>query len=371
MSVEMTRDRAKAYQRQKQVLHLVHLAVSPAILLLAAVTPVSRLLHQCAVAAGGPPYAVLSFYFLFLSLFLMIFDLPFDFYSGFILEHRFGLSNQNLRAWIADFLKRSVLSFVFSLAMIAALYALIWHYPAQWWVIAWAAYAVVGYVFGKLFPVLIVPLFYKYSPVEDGFLRERIFALAKRYGMPVGNVYSLNLSRKTKKANAAFMGIGRTKRVILSDTLLANFTPEEIESVLAHELGHYKHRDIWRQLGFGLVASFISFLCIFLCIEPVARGLGYGGAGDLGAMPVLFLAGSLLGLVLTPLQSAFSRRMERAADRFSLEAFAYPDIFISAMEKLGALNLADPSPHPVYEWFFYSHPSIPKRVAMARNWKRT
>jgi STE24 endopeptidase len=362
--------RAKAYQKKKQVLTLFNLAVTPAILALIILTPLSVQFKTWAASLTTFPYAVTAFYFLFLSIFTMLLDLPLDFYSSHILEHQFQLSNRNLVSWIADFIKRSLLSFVLALAMIEGLYALIWNFPSFWWVLAWGAYAGVSYVLGKLFPVLIVPLFYKYSPVTNDFLRERIFKMAKTYGMPVENIYSLNLSRTTKKANAAFMGIGKTKRVVLSDTLLEHFTPEEIESVVAHELGHYKHHDIWKHLGFGLVTSFILFWLAFKIAGPLAERAGFEGGGDVAAMPVLFLVFYLFSLVLTPLQSALGRRMERAADKFSLNAFSYPDVFISAMQKLAQQNLADPSPHPVYEWFFYDHPAIPKRIRMAEEWRQ-
>jgi len=226
-----------------------------------------------------------------------------------------------------------------------------------------------SYILGKVFPVFIVPLFYKYGKVENESLKQRIFDLAKRYGLPVENVYSLNLSRTTKKANAAFMGMGKTKRVVLSDTLLAHFTADEIEAVVAHELGHFKHKDIWKSLGLGLMSSFAGFWMVFRVLDPAARAFGFQGVGDIGALPLVFLIFFGFHLLMMPLQNGFSRMLERAADRFALTAFPQKEAFISCMDKLSRVNLADPDPHPLVEWLFYDHPAISKRIKAAREWK--
>ncbi|MBI3317219.1 MAG: M48 family metalloprotease [Candidatus Omnitrophica bacterium] len=364
------KSKAKEYSAQKKKLELVNLALTPALLVFILLTPLTHLFKAWSSEIVANPYGVLAFYFLFLSLFHFLIDFPLSYYSGFILEHRYGLSNHSLASWMGDMAKRALLSFGFSLLLILALYGLIWHWPHQWWIWAWAGYAFVSFVMGKIFPVLIVPLFYKYSPVADEGLKDRIFALAKKYGMPLKNIYSLNLSRTTKKANAAFMGMGKTKRVVLSDTLIENFTGDEIEVVVAHELGHFKHRDIWKILSFGLIVSLAGFYLLFRTLTPLAYRLGLEGPGDIAALPLIFLIFVLFFLALAPLQNGFSRWMERLADLFALEAYPNREAFISCMEKLGTVNLADPDPHPLYEWFFYDHPSIPKRVAMARQWKK-
>ena len=360
--------KSRDYQRIHQRITLFSLVWNPLLLLLLVLTPASLWIKETASAAGSQPMTVLAVYFLILSAILWVVDLPLSFYSGYLIEHRFGLSNQTPAGWILFLLKRTALSMALSLALIAGLYALIWHFPDRWWLLAWAAYAVVSFVLGKMFPVWIVPLFYRYEKVPDEALRRRIFELTNRYGLPVENLYSLNLSKTTKKANAAFMGIGKSKRVVLSDTLLEQFNSEEIETVVAHELGHYKHRDILKQIALGSVVSLAGFFLASGMLSKMAGAFGFDGVGDPAAMPLLFLVFSLMGLIWTPAQSAFSRCLERAADRFALEALRAPEVFISCMEKLGRVNLAETSPHPVYEWYFYDHPSIPRRIAMARHW---
>jgi len=360
-------EKSKAYQKKKQVLTLFHLAYTPAVLLLAIATPLSLVFKSWAGGVVANDYAVVALYFVIFSLYTLVLDFPFSYYSGFTLEHQFDLSNQNFSAWLKDFFKKALLSFALSILLIEALFALIWRFPSTWWLLAWAGFALVSYGLGKIFPVWIVPLFYKYGKVEDEGLKNRILDLAARYGLPVENVYSINLSKTTKKANAAFMGMGKTKRVVLSDTLLENFTGDEIETVVAHELGHFKHRDIWKQLAFGLVLSLVSFWIAFQLLTPTSGFFGFEGAGDVAMLPLLFLIFYGVSLVLMPLQNGFSRRLERAADRFALIAYPHREVFISCMEKLGQVNLADADPHPLYEWFFYDHPAIGKRIRMAQS----
>ena len=266
-------------------------------------------------------------------------------------------------------MKKTLLSFALSLVLLECLYWIIRVNPAHWWILAWAAYAFVSYVLGKVFPVVIVPLFYKYGRLEDKELETKVLKLAARFDMPVGNVYSINLSKTTKKANAAFMGIGKTKRVVLSDTLTQNFTHSEVEVVVAHELGHYKHRDIWRLLAFGLLASLVAFATGFFGMNALVPALSLNSSADAAGLPLLFLIFYIVNLVLMPLMNGYSRRRERAADVFALKALETREVFISCMVKLGEQNLADPEPPAWYEWFFYDHPSIGKRLALARAWK--
>ncbi len=358
---------ASAYQTIRRRLTLFHLILTPALLGILIVSGWTFGMRQNAIAfAGISEWGVVAVYVVLFSLFFLIFDLPLAFYSGFTLEHQFGLSNQSFGQWLLDLGKKTLLSFVLSLVLLECLYWIIRVDPAHWWVWAWVAYAFVSYVLGKVFPVVIVPLFYKYGKLEDKELEAKVLKLAARFDMPVENVYSLNLSKTTKKANAAFMGIGRTKRVVLSDTLIRNFTHPEVEVVVAHELGHYKHRDIWRLLAFGLAASLGAFAAGFWGMNELAPALSLNSVADVAGLPLLFLIFYAVNLILMPAMNGYSRRRERAADLFALKALETREVFISCMEKLGEQNLADPEPPAWYEWFFYDHPSIGKRVAMAK-----
>ena len=358
-------EKAKAYQRQKYLVSLLHLGLEALLLVVLAGSGLSFVLKAWAEAAAENFYARLACYYGLFFAFLWIFSLPLAFYSGFRLEHAYGLSNQKLGPWIVESLKKTLLSFALSLALVCGLYALIRAFPESWWVGAWLGFAGVSYVLGQLFPVLIVPLFYKYSRVADETLKQRIFHLVERFGLPLENVYSLNLSKTTKKANAMFAGLGKTKRLVLADTLLQNFSPEEIESIVAHELGHFKHRDIWHHLGFNLATSLVSFSLAFHLLRRFSPRFGFEGAGDLAAFPLLYLIFFIFGTLLTPLSNAYSRWREQEADRFSLEATGASG-FIPAMENLARLNLADPRPSRWVVWWFHTHPPIAERIEFAR-----
>lgn len=363
-------EKNKAYQRVRNWLHLVSILTSFGILAAAIVLRLTLAFYDWAAQITTQPYGAAFLYFFIFTVYSTVVSFPLSFYSGFILEHQYELSNQTFPAWLWDWAKRQILSFVISAPLVLILYALIWNFEDTWWILGWAGYAVFSLVLGKLFPVLIVPLFYKYSPITDQALKQKIEALAGKFNLAIQNVYSLNLSKTTKKANAAFTGFGKTKRVILGDTLLDSFTHEEIESVLAHELGHYKHKDIWKQFVFGVLFSFVGFWLAFRLLSVGTEVMAYGGPGDVRAFPLLALIFYVFGLVMSPLGNAYSRHVERQADRFALKAIPDKKPFISAMRKLGDLNLADPEPHPLIEFFLYDHPAIAKRIRMAEQFGR-
>ncbi len=361
-----TLDKAKLYQKKRQQLTLAHLFFRPVELVVFAASGLSAQASGIAMTSFSQAYVSLLVFYLMYSAFIMALEFPFSLYSGHYVEKTFSLTNQNLFQWLGDYLKKNALSIGFSALLMSGLYFLIWNRPDDWWVLAWASFAAVSYGIGRLFPVLIVPMFYKYSPVPEGEVRELIVKLAGRFRMPLSNVYSINLSKTTKKANAAFMGMGKTKRVVLSDTLLENFTPQEIEGVVAHELGHYKHGDIWKHLGLGLAVSFAGFWVVFKAIGPLSAQFGFDGAADIAALPLISLLFYVFNLVLMPVQNGFSRAIETDADRFAYETLKKGDVYAGALQKLAAVNLSDPEPNPVYEWFFYDHPAIGRRVRFIR-----
>lgn len=360
-------EKNKAYQKARNWLTLYSILLTFVILSGAIVFRLTLLFHEWAYRLTPSAYGTLFFYFLFFSLYSSVLSFPLSFYSGYCLEHRYELSNQTFPAWLWEGAKKQLLSFLVSTSLVFTLYALIWNFESSWWLLGWAAYALFSLGLGKLFPVLIVPLFYTYSPISDEALRTKVEALANRFGMKIKNIYSLNLSKTTKKANAAFTGFGKTKRVILGDTLLHSFSHAEIEAVLAHELGHYKHGDIWKQFGFGTFLSLVCFWLAFQSLGVLSHELGYLGAGDIRSFPLLCLIFFLSSLVMSPAGNAFSRRAEGRADQFALEATQDRASFISAMQKLSGLNLADPAPHPIIEFLLYDHPSIGKRIRMAEH----
>lgn len=359
----------KEYQKKRNLLHFAGIFLTLIILYGAIGFGLTFQFYDWASSITQLQHGIVFLYFLFFSLYSLLISFPMSFYSGFILEHQYHLSNQTLGSWFWEWTKKQLLGFVISAPLVLLLYILIWNFPTTWWFLGWLGYAAFSLVMGKLFPVIIVPLFYKYSPIKDQVLKAKIEALAGRFDLKIRNISSLNLSKTTKKANAAFTGLGKTKRVILGDTLLESFSHNEIETVLAHELGHCKHHDIWKQFLFGAVLSFVGFWLAYQLLNGFSIQLGYEGAGDVRSFPLFSLIFFIFGLIISPAGNTFSRYAENKADQFALDATRDKQSFISAMQKLSDMNLADPNPNPLIEFFLYDHPPVGKRIRMAEQYR--
>ncbi|PIQ86296.1 MAG: hypothetical protein COV74_05375 [Candidatus Omnitrophica bacterium CG11_big_fil_rev_8_21_14_0_20_45_26] len=363
-SIENNQTKAKSYQRVKNIVLLIHYVLLLVLFLIILLPPKSLIVIPESLRSLSPYIQLAAFFGLF-SFYFFLGRLPLSIYSGYILEKQFELSRQTFWGWFLRSLKAEMISFVFMGVLVILLYALIWHAGDLWWFYAWISYALVSLGMGKLFPVLIVPLFYRYTPLPEGSLKTRIKELTERFQLKIKDVYSLNLSQTTKKANAMFCGIGKTKRIVMSDTLLENFTDDEIMAVLAHELGHYCHRDIWRQFWFGFSMSFLTFYISFLWLKTWVPEFGIHATSDIKSFPILCFIMFMLSFVLTPVGNLFSRWLERAADRFAIDTLKESAPFIDSMKKLAQINLADMDPNPVIEFLFHSHPSIRKRIQWA------
>jgi STE24 endopeptidase len=291
--------------------------------------------------------------------------LPLAFWSGFVLEHRFGLSNQSFPHWVWKQVKSWLVGGPIGLVLLLGLYALIWYGGAWWWLWAALGWLVVSLVLGQLLPVVILPLFYKVTPLDDSSLLERLRGLASGTGLNVEGIYRLHLSAETKKANAALAGLGRARRVLLGDTLLDGFTPEEIEVIFAHEVGHHVHRHLPKLVVESVVLAVCGLWLVDLLLRLVAEPLGYAGFSDPAALPLLMLVLSLFGLLLSPMQNGLSRFFERQCDRYALKRTRMPEAYRSAFIKLAKLNKCDPDPNRLVVWLFEDHPPIKERLALA------
>jgi STE24 endopeptidase len=228
----------------------------------------------------------------------------------------------------------------------------------------------ISVILSQIFPIIILPIFYKVLPLNDEELKTRIRNLAIGAGIKVENFFSFDMSKNTKKANAAFTGLGKTKRIILGDTLLNNYTKDEIETVIAHELGHYKHKHILKNILFGTVSSFLTFFVISVLYKNTLSWFDFNNITQIAALPLLSLWAMLIGLVQSPIGNILSRKYEYEADRYAIESTYKPDSFISTLNKLTNQNLGDREPHPFVEWFFYSHPSIKNRINAIKNFAK-
>jgi STE24 endopeptidase len=303
-----------------------------------------------------------------IAILLQLIELPVSFYQGYRLEHRYGLSNQTLRQWIVDYGKAALIGTVLTAAAASVVYAAIRWNRDWWWALSAAVFAVIMIGLVQLAPVLLLPLFYSFKPLDRPPLVDRLLQLAARARTRVMGVYEWVLSVHTKKANAALAGIGRTRRILVSDTLLANFTDDEIAVVLAHELSHHVHHDLWRAMALQTVLLFVSSFAAHIALVSLADPLALRGVDDPAGLPLLLLVGGVCSFLFMPLANALSRAHERRADRYALDMTELPDAFISAMKRLSQQNLAEEYPSALVQWLFYSHPPIRARVEAARAW---
>ena len=362
-------DRAARYHRLKRRALLLSSVARVLVLLLVIVTGFSVLLRDISsVLAGGSFTLTIIVYVVGLSLFLEIVRLPLAFYEGVTLERRYGLSTQSDGHWWFGQFKSGILVLVF----VAVFTVLIWHLiflmPELWWVFTAVSLIIVLIGLVQIAPVSLIPLFYDIKPLDRPLLRERLVALAQKTGAPVFGVFEWRVSNGTRKANALLVGIGRTKRILLSDTLLADHSDDEIEVILAHELAHHVHHDIWK--GVILEGVFIWAGCylgdrVLTLAVPI---LQLSGKSDIAGFPIVVMAGITVSLLLVPIVNAVSRLHERRADRYALEMTRNTQAFISAMKRLGMQNLADERPSRLVQLLFHTHPPISARIAAAEVW---
>lgn len=312
---------------------------------------------------------VAGFVLIFGGIYFLL-DLPLGYYSGFVLPHRYGLSTQTLSGWVVDLIKSVLLGGILGLLVIEIIYYVLRISPDLWWLWAGLILLFFSVILANLAPVLLMPLFYKFVPLEEEHadLVDRLMNLADRAGTHVRGVYQFDMSRRTKAANAAITGLGNTRRIILGDTLINEFSPDEVETILAHELGHQVHRDI--PIGI-LVESIITLGGLYLASLGLQWGVevfGFEGVADIAAFPLFGLVVGAYGMVTMPLGNAFSRWRERRADEYALKTTCNGQAYASALTRLANQNLAEADPEPWVEVLLYSHPALNKRIAMAESY---
>jgi STE24 endopeptidase len=295
---------------------------------------------------------------------------PLSYYSGFYLEHKYNLSNQTLLKWLWESVKGLLVSAAIGLPLLLFFFYVINKYGEWWWLPLAIGLFFFSVILARLVPILILPIFYKVIPLENENLKTKIYNLASQAGLKVENIYSFNMSKNTKKANAAFTGLGKTKRILLGDTLLNSYTEDEIETVIAHELGHYKKKHIIKNLLIGTFTSFFTLYVIAALYNWSLPWFRFTQISQIAALPILTLWGMIVGMLLTPITNMISRRFEYEADEYAVVSTSNVSSFTAVLEKLTEQNLGDKDPHPFVEWFFYSHPSIKKRISAIQEFVR-
>lgn len=310
--------------------------------------------------------AVIAIYVTVFSLLHILWSLPWDYYGGWVLEHRFDLSTQTLAAWVWKHGKQWAIGWVLFLVLVEGLYGCLAVSPRLWW--AWATIGWVGFtvVLTRWMPVVLLPLFYRCEPLADAALSARLMRLVERCGLSAIGAYQINFSRDTRKANAALVGLGNTRRIVIADTLLNRFTPDEIETVLAHELGHHRLHHISWHVAVSSATTGCGLWLVHRSASWLLPQWGVDGLADIAGFPVVALFLFVLGLLILPLNNTFSRCMERQADEFALQVTRMTEPFIATMRKLADQNLAEIQPPRWVEWLLYDHPSIARRIQHAR-----
>jgi STE24 endopeptidase len=362
---------ARRYNRIRRWLGLADFALGLLLLTVLLATGWNGALRDLAMHGAYEHYALAVFlYVLMLMLIAKVLGLGLDYY-GFRIEHRYNLSNLRLRAWVWDETKGFLVGVGLASIVVELLYFIIRQFPQNWWLIAWAAFLGLFVLMAQLAPVVLFPIFYKFEPLDNADLKSRLVALSERAGTRVRGVYKWNLSEKSKKANAALTGLGNTRRIILADTLLEHYSADEIEAVLAHELGHHVHRHILKsiavQAGITLAGFWAANWVLHYAVE---RTHMFETVSDFANLPLLALISTVLSFLLLPALNAYSRYNERQADRYAFQSIASVQPFISSMNKLADQNLSERSPARWVEWFFQSHPAISRRVAAAEAWAK-
>jgi STE24 endopeptidase len=361
---------AGRYNRIRRWLGIADFGIGAAFLIVLLVTGWSGWLRDLAYRWGSQNYTFSVFlYLLFLLLIGKALSSPLDYYA-FRLERSFQLSTQRARSWLWDEFKGFLVGLVLATIVVELLYFTIRQSPQHWWLITWALFMGLFIVVAQLAPVVLFPIFYKFEPLDNEDLRRRLVQLGERSGTRVRGIYRWRLSEKSKKANAALTGIGRTRRIILADTLLDNYSPEEIEAVLAHELGHHAHRHILKSIFVQAGITLLGFWIANLVLRYSVDHHMFEELSDFANLPLLAIVATGLSFLLMPALNAYSRYNERQADQYAFESIGSVEPFISSMNKLAAQNLAERTPSKWVEWFFHSHPAISKRVEAAEAWNR-
>jgi STE24 endopeptidase len=303
--------------------------------------------------------------------FYYIINLPLSYYSGFALQHHFDQSNQTFKDWVMDQIKGLAVGAPLSLFLLELLYLALRVTGDLWWLWAAGGLLVFNVLLSNLAPILIMPLFNKFVPLgeEHKDLADRLLALAERAKTKVRGVFKYDMSKRTKAANAALTGIGNTRRIVLGDTLINEFTTDEIETVLAHELGHHVHRDIPFLITFGTISTALSLYIASVALNWVINYFGFSSSADVAAFPALGIIFGAYGLVTMPIDNALSRWREGMADKYALQVTGKGEAFASAFTRLANQNLGEVDPEKWVVFMFYSHPPLGERIAKARNWK--
>ncbi len=369
--VQITEEMVR-HSRLRNVLYFVGIGWSAAMMLGLLFTGASARMRDAAVGVTKRPFLVAMLYLVLFILATTVLELPLAYYSGFVVPHQFGLSDQSLPSWLGDVAKGvgvnlAILSVVGALALLGI------RKVKHWWVLLWACSVPLTVLLAVVQPIVLDPIFNDFEPLRDRVLKQKLLALASRAGIEQGRVYQVDKSKQTTTMNAYVNGVGPTNRIVMWDTLLAKMDHDEVLAVMGHEMGHYVLNHVWKGLAFAAALSFAGF---FIAQRIHDRGLrrwgprwGIESPGDPASIPWLLLIVGGLSFLVSPVTSGYSRSVEHEADMFALELTHLNEPLATAFRKMAEDSKRDPSPHPLIEYWRYSHPPIAKRIPFALSYK--
>ncbi|MFI5144692.1 MAG: M48 family metallopeptidase [Ignavibacteria bacterium] len=355
---------AKRYEKIKLRVSISESIISLLLILIFVYSGISKKLEIYLISYTSNPYFLLILFLVVIGIISQVLSFPFDYFFGFRLEHKFSLSNQTFSKWIIEGLKSLAVGVVLGVPILLLFFWILRTFEF-WWFWFGCVILIYSVVLAQVAPVLIFPLFYKFKPLENENLKNKILDLCTKVGFKIKGVFSFDMSKTTKKANAAFTGMGKTKRIILADTLIAGFSEEEIETVFAHELGHYKKGHIKKTISFSIISTFIGLFIISILYKKILALSGFASISDISVLPLFAVIAGVIGFLSSPLGSYISRKFEFEADKFAVITTGNFEAFKSAMEKLAFQNLTDDEPNKFVEFWFHSHPSIKRRIEAA------
>src|SRR5258708_13177807 len=362
---------ARRYNRIHRWLGIADFVIGSAFLVVLLITGWTGCLRHLALRRGFQNYTLAVFFYLFFLLVIgKALGLGLDYY-GFRLERKFQLTTQKLRSWLWDETKGFLVGLVLAGIVVELLYFMIRQSPQHWWFITWALFMVLFIVLAQVAPAVLLPIFYKFEPLDNEDLRRRLILLSEHAGTRVRGIYRWKLSEKSKRANAALTGVGTTRRIILADTLLDNYAPDESEAVLGQELGHRVHRHILKSIVVQAGTTLLGFWAANWVLHYSVDHHMFEELSDFANLPLLALTATVLSLVLMPALNAYSRYNQRQADRYPFASIASVEPFISSMNKLAQQNLAERTPAKLIDGLFHSHPAVSGRASAAESWSRT
>src|SRR5437773_1455027 len=358
-------DEPKRYESLKHIVGVSEFVIDILVFIYLLTSGWSARIRTFAETTAGSQWLTVLMYVVVIGAVLKLINLPLSFYSGYVLEHRFGLSRQSLGGWMKDQLKAIAIGVPLAVVAIEVIYFLLRVQSDFWWIYASLTFIGFAVVMANLAPVLLLPLFFKFKPVENADLQYRVNRLARQTGANICGIFEWALSEKTRKANAAVVGWRITRRIIVSDTLPDNFSGEEIEVIMAHELCHHVKNHIWQGIAVQSLLTLAGFYVVGRALPGFSLKFGFRGIADVATLPLFALMMMALSVLALPAVNYFLRRLETAADLYALDMTGDALAFVSSMEKLAELNLADKTPNRIIEFIFYSHPSVEERIKLA------